>query len=232
MLGVLLLSTCSAAFTTLGTYRLDEAVVIRQLCDDCTTVNISSLTFPNGTAAWGYTAMARSGTEYTVTFNKSNVTGIYHVNGVGDEGGVPTIWAYTFEITGSGDEFTTGMAVFYIGIMLVLIFLFVVCLVGASRLPTEDPIGNDGKIMDVNYLKHLRPVLFICAWGILLIISFLAMAVAETYLQTNMVVRVFLTIHTIMMWATMVGVPVYSWWIFVKFIQDRRFKRYIERGLM
>lgn len=119
MVVILSLSFASAALTEQGPFKVNTIFDLRQLCDDCTFNNITSVIYPNGSVALDSTAMVQDGTEWTTGFN-ANVTGTYRANGFGDEGGANTVWAFTFEVTSSGNTTPDNLPAILTGIFIIV----------------------------------------------------------------------------------------------------------------
>lgn len=123
MLMLFLTSIVGAAITqeSFGTFKNGECINLIQTCPDCSYVNITSVLYPNFSLAMEESAMIKLGTTYSKAFCNTSVDGDYIVNGVGDLGGVDTIWVYTFKITPSGNSLSTSSSIVQ-GIMLFIMF--------------------------------------------------------------------------------------------------------------
>ena len=118
---VMMIGLVSASFTSLGTFKQDDQVTIRQLCASCSYNNITSIVYPNGTLALNETAMYTSGVEYLYVFNDSTAEGEYKVNGFGDLEGTQTVWGYSFEVTGTGSPVNDNYP-FVLGLIILVTF--------------------------------------------------------------------------------------------------------------
>jgi hypothetical protein len=110
---------------SIGTFKQGECMSLIQTCGDCTYVNISNVMFPNSEIALGEVEMEKSGTFYNYTFCDTNFTGQYIVNGHGDLGGNDEVWNYKFNITPNGEDTSLGKAIFYIGLLLILVIFLI-----------------------------------------------------------------------------------------------------------
>jgi len=232
LLGLLLITTISAAQTSLGTFKQGEDINIFQVCDSCTAITISAINYPNSSTVVSDISMSTTDNKYyNYSLNGSLVDakGTYTVNGFDD---VDNSFAYDFFITSTGDTFTTQTSIFYFGVMVLLVFLFLLCIAGFTFLPSFDNYDSDGTLLSINNLKYLRLPLLGVAWGILVMIAFLAMNLAEAYLTTALVVGMFRIIFTILMISAIIGVPLLFWFMVSTYMKDIVVKRYIERGLM
>ncbi len=132
MIGMFILlfsmSGINAEQQSLGTKQQGECIELIQTCGNCSYINITSVRYPNSTSAIQNVEMNQSGTEYTYEFCNTSELGTYIVNLVGDPDGEKTPVGYDFEITPTGQNFTTGKSlggIGIIGISIALSFLFV-----------------------------------------------------------------------------------------------------------
>jgi len=173
------------------------------------------------------------GTYYSYSIDKTNFTSIGKYlytydcgNSVQKETG-----SIDFEITYTGGELTSQMVAVYLGGIFVLIFLFIVILLLITRLPSKDTTDDDGIILQISNLKHLRSVLWACSWGIVLALMFILANVTIAYLPSNMIGGLFWALYTIMFWVTMVAIPLWFVWIFTGIFRDKEVKKMLERGV-
>ena len=231
MLAILLvLPLMSAETTSLGKFSKDSCIDLIQTCNNCSYVNISSVTYPNSTQALGSAEMTKDGTIYNKSFCKTSILGTYIVNGYGDLDSEITTWSYDFEVAPDYD-LTTASSSFYIGIIVVLCFLFIITLAGIKLLPTQDTRDTDGYLISISSLKYFKYPLGALAWGILVIISFVIFNFAEGYMGDGLLVSIFHMFFTLLMISAMIGIPVIFWFMVSKFMQDQVIKRMIERNI-
>lgn len=231
MMALIMLSLVSAEQDSLGTYKQGEDITLLQICGTCSYNNITSIVLPNSTHLPIDTAMTKRGMEYTYTFSETNSPGTYLVNGFGDLDGTDNAWAYDFDVTGTGQAFGLEKSIFYVGVMAVLSFLFIVTVAGIGFLPGGDTRDEEGTLMEVNWLKHLKLPLMGVAHGFLVMISYLGMNVAQAYLETGLVTMIFRVIFTFLMISITIAVPIILVYTIVKLIQDYVVKDLLSRGL-
>ena len=114
------------AVETLGTFQKDECIDLVQICDNCTSNNISYINYPNGTKLLLNTEMTKDNTYYNYTFCNTTSLGNYVVNGLGDLDGVITVWNYDFDVTYTGEKVSLSniiLALIYIIMSLVFLAL-------------------------------------------------------------------------------------------------------------
>lgn len=125
--GVLVTSVESSG--TLGTFKQNECINLKQVCADCTFVNISSVTLsslPSSSAQLlDQVQMIKNGVEFNYTFCNTTNVGIYNVNGFGDPRGTNEIFVYDFEVTPSGfTRINSGEGI------IIFIGLFIIFIIG------------------------------------------------------------------------------------------------------
>ena len=115
------ISFVSAIETTIGTKQVDTCIDLIQSCADCTYVNFTSYTRPNGTR----TVIEVEGVKDAVsfTYNNCNLTdnlGTWIIDGHGDVGGKDTIFSYTYDVTTTGNPTPEGMPMFQMGVLIII----------------------------------------------------------------------------------------------------------------
>jgi len=215
---------------TLGTYKKGECIELLQSGAGLTSCNISSVRYPNSTSAGDNLSMTKDGTQYNYTFCSTNNLGNYIVSGVCANETEAVAWAYDFEITNSGETLNQGRSLIYIGLLAVLVFLFIVDLVGYTKLPSGNDRDEQGFFIGINKLKYLRPVLLALAWGILMAIVFTSSNIALSYLEAGMFGGILFSLFKIMLGLSLPIVVVFFIMLLINLFQDKKMKRMIERG--
>lgn len=130
ILFVFLICSISASnIASLGTFKIDDCVELKQTCSNCTYVNISSVLYPNSTKAISMTSMIKDGTEYSYDFCSTSVLGSYIVNGFADLDGKITVFAYDFDITGNGKVAPSGAVITTFVVLFLFVLLFMIYLI-------------------------------------------------------------------------------------------------------
>lgn len=154
---VLLIPLTSAQIQTLGNFKQSDCVNLKQVCSNCSYVNITSIIYPNSTQANGEVAMTKVGTDYNYTFCKTTNLGTYIVNGKGDLNGVDNVWSYDFNITGNGKELPNGSVI----VLFILFFLLILGLLTYMAIySTGHFIKMDFDIIDLAYNLGVYFMLF------------------------------------------------------------------------
>lgn len=112
---------------TLGTFKQNDCINLIQTCNNCTYSNITSVIYPNSSVVISNVEMTKSGTYFYYFFCNTSLNGAYIVTGVGDLDGTNEIWNYDFTITPNGEDASVGKAIFYIGLIIILIVFIIGC---------------------------------------------------------------------------------------------------------
>ena len=135
-----------------------------------------------------------------------------------------------FKVTGTGFEFSQPRAIFSLGLLGVLIFLFIVNLGATSKLPSKDNYDDEGILMSINQLKYLRPVLWVVTWFIIIAIVFTGSNIAFAYMGTTLLANILFTTFKIMLALSLPMVIVWFTYLFYSMFRDRQMKTYLDRG--
>lgn len=227
-IGIFLISFTSAVISDLGSFQKGTAISLPQVAN-ATACNITSVRNPNSTVLIEDVVMTKRGTEfnYTLTASYTTTLGTYKVNGECDQ----TVWVYEFEVTPNGSTITPEKVYIYIISLIFLVVLIVGTVLIIYQLPSSDAQDVIGNIVQVSWLKYLRPVLWMFNWGIALSIVFIISNLTLIYLQYEMVGKLFFAVYQIMFYTMIVAVPITFIWILVRIFQDKEMKRMISRGV-
>lgn len=120
-IGIFLISLTSAETQTLGTFKQNLPVNLIQTCDNCTYVNLTSVTYPNSSfALQGQFSMTKNGNVFNYSFPNTSALGDYSYSSCGDLNGILTCGNVNFIITSTGKSITTGNSI----IIFLSVFLF------------------------------------------------------------------------------------------------------------
>jgi hypothetical protein len=100
------------AIPTLGVFKVNTCVELKQTCANCSFVNVTTIIFPDSSTATINAEMTKSGSDFNYTFCNNTMLGNYIVNGIGDPQGVLTIYAYDYSITTTGNDFPYTIPLF------------------------------------------------------------------------------------------------------------------------
>lgn len=228
--GIVMIGVVSA----IPTYPQGKTIQIQSTCDNCTGVNLTKVTFPNGTfALLGQYPMTKNGTNYNYSFSNSATSGIYDYATCGDLNGILTCEDTTersFEVTYSGLILKEGQGIFYMILFTILIFFFIMVLFGINQLPASNTQDEEGKILSISYLKYFRPVGWMFEYILVVAILYLSSNLAFAYLNEALFAQILFVLFRITFMAAPIVVIVWIIWIFVQMFHDKQMQNLLNRG--
>jgi len=231
VLGIFLLAGASA-LDSQGTFKQNDCVNISQTCATCTYVNISSISNKDDSNLISNVAMTSFGNgEWRYEFCNTSTLGRYDVKGIGDVNGVDTSFAVYFDITYNGDSISSSQATLYAVLLFVLIFVFVITILGIKQLPSSNTQDEEGKILSISYLKYLRPVGWFFLWMFFIAILFLSSNIAFAFLTGQLFAQTLFTLFKICFALTPVIVVVWIIWIYRQMFHDKQMQNMLNRGI-
>jgi len=127
----------SASLDSLGVFKKSSNVKIAQVCSDASSINISSISYPNSTIAASNVEMISVGNgEFRYDFNLTDSLGKYDVRGISN--GCEKTFATYFDITPNGYNQTTSQSINSLGYLILMIFITIIIgLLGFSLKDSE-----------------------------------------------------------------------------------------------
>lgn len=134
LLGIFMIANVLAV-DSLGTFKQNECVEIKQTCSSCSYVNIS-ISYPNSTRAFTNQEMAsEGGGVWTYDYCNTSQIGRYEVIGEGDIDGSAESFATYFKISPAGqEELSSGGGLSLLGSLTVMILVAAFFFILSMRL--------------------------------------------------------------------------------------------------
>ena len=124
----------------IGNFKQNQKVNLIQTCSNCSFNNLTTIKLPDGSLISINGLMTKDGTFYNYSFSNTTQLGTYIVNGLGDENGVNSVWAYSFNVTSAGSG-VSGLPFLIFGI---LIFGFLILWGWRTNYPWVIVLGAFG----------------------------------------------------------------------------------------
>lgn len=224
---ILVMGFASAVITTLPDYvKIGECVNLVQN-DNVTSETLISVVKPNE-IVYINKAMTKNNTFFNYTFCDNDVSGGYTVNGQDNTG---IAWSYDYNVNAQGKQYGSVDGLLYIIAILVLLGLFGVSLYGFFMIPFENPRGGDGIINAISYKKYLKIFSLVIAYVSFLAVSYFLWNLTYGILEVTEMARFFYFIYRSLYVGLLVLFPLTVIISFVRFIQDLKLEKMIERGL-
>lgn len=229
ILGIFLITIISSS--SLGTFKKGNCISIYQLCDNCSYVNLSSITYPNSSILILDIDMTKSNVNYNYSFCNTNTLGDYSYKVCGDKDGEFICEDISFKVTYNGDELDTSKSILYIGLLIFLIFFFILLIYFAGKLPNNENTNENGELISISNLKYIGSTLLFFSYLILVAIFYVTSSLAYAYLGETLFAKILFTIFQILSKLILVIIIVWVVWIFAQIIQDKRMRKLIEHGI-
>ncbi len=170
--------------------------------------------------------------NYTLPSNLASDFGLYETdvfctNYVGNNG----TSNFFFKLTYNGKEITQAQSTIYIGLFIVLLFIFIITLFGINLLPRYNQQDEEGKILSISYLKYFRPVLWFFEWMLFITMMYLSSNLAFAYLNEQLFAKILFVVFQICFGLTPLIVIIWMIWIFVSMFHDKQFQKMLNRGM-
>jgi hypothetical protein len=223
---VLLILFLPIVSANLGTFKQNSCVDIKTILNTSST-NISSISYPNSSIAVTNKIMTKNGLTFNYTFCNINEIGNYIYDYSDAEGNV---YVNDFEVTYNGESNTPEKVYIYIIGLLALIGMIFALLYSTRFLP-QDSRNQNGEIIQINFLKNLRPIFYMFAWGLFMAITFIVENICFAYLQSPMIGNLFSKLFGVEMAITIVAVPLSFIFLLKKAMEDKETQNMLNHGV-
>ena len=224
---VLTLMMVTMASANLGTFKVNSCVEIRTILNT-TSVNLSSVTYPNGTSSYLNEAMTKSGlSTFNYTYCNTSDSGEYVYDYCDLEG---NCYVNSFNINQNGSVLTHGKATMYISFILLAIVVLFASIFGAINIPWKNQRNDEGEIISINYLKYLKLFLIVMSYVFLMFLFGLSQSIFNNYMPETGVGSFFRVMYTLMLSGLYPGIVMGFIFSFLVFIEDKKLNRMLERG--
>jgi hypothetical protein len=210
----------------LGTFQQDTCVDIKTILN-ATSVNISTINYPNSSVAVSNAIMSKSGQTFNYTFCDTGAPGVYIYDYFDN---LNNVYVNSFEITYTGTDIDNATSMMYLGILTVLILFMWFVIWFINKLPSENKRDEEGRIIQISWLKYLRSplwgLIYLLVWAILWFSANLAIAYLGGFIG-----NLLFAISMVMGWC---GIPIVIIWglkIFDNIRMDVKVQGYLKRGI-
>lgn len=131
----------------------------------------------------------------------------------------------------NGTEITNAQSILYGSLFFILVLILIAIPFLVSFLPASDVRDEEGKLMQINWLKYFRPILWFTEWMMVIVLMYVSSNLAFAFLGETLFATVLFTIFRIMLGFTPIIVIVWLAWFFVSFFHDKQFQNMINRGI-
>lgn len=224
LFSILLIGLVNAS---LGTFKQNECVNIKTILNT-STVTLSTLSYPNSTLITSNKAMTKNLLTFNYTYCNTTELGTYIYDYYDAEGNV---YVNDFIITYTGKQITSQEMAIYIIALIFLVLLMVGLSILASTLPSSDTKDEAGNILNINWLKYIRPIIWMIVWILGIACYFILANIGIAYLSNAMIGNLFFKIFQVLFWLTIAFIPIYFIYLIARAFKDKELQSLIERGV-
>lgn len=164
LIGMFLISLASAS-ECWGTFKQDTNIQLIQKCPSCSYVNLTSITYPNGTIFLNE-VMEKTGINFNYTLPDASQLGKISYGTIGDKNGAspPDYEDLCIEITKTGKTLDTPESLTYFILAFGVLLLFSLSFYFMISTPYGNEVNNNGAVIQVSKLKYVKLALILLTW--------------------------------------------------------------------
>ncbi len=218
----------------LGTFKKNSCVELFQICDSCTFVNLSSITFPENSSKQDFNVeMLKNEQSYNFSFCNTSVLGQYAYNVCGDKEGTLNCERITFSINGLGKDIETPESILYVILMISVLILFSMFLTIAILTPYDNVKERHRDLIfvkKINKLKYVKLVSIWIAYGFFMWFITMVTGISNNYILFEGLRGMANSLYTFLYVGNyVIGVSI-MWFIFINIWRDIIFNREIIKS--
>jgi len=137
----------------------------------------------------------------------------------------------TFIADASGTEITTPKAILYSVFIFMTVLFFLLNIFVINLLPAMNTKDQQGRLIQISWLKYFRYSLFVFEWTLFLIMLYLVGNVAEGYFNERLFSNFFLTMFRLFGYLTAPMIILFFVFIFAKIAEDFKLKNDTAHGM-
>lgn len=226
----LLIPLAVAEVETLGVFQINKPIDLVQTCSNCTYCNLTKVQFPNSTIKRIGKNMDKRGSEYNYSFSQTSLIGNYIATTCCDVDGIITCVSYDFEVNGTGTTFTVGQSILYTVFIIILLFVYIISLYGALKLPFTNVRDEENRVIGLNDLKYVKIFLWVINYLVLMSIFGLSRGITANYVPEIGLYKIFQWMYWLMfalVWPLIVCSALFA---LILFLQDKKINKSLIRG--
>lgn len=191
-------------------YEQGQAVDVKVSCSliDCGVTQNISIVAPDSTTLVNNKQMSHTNSYMNYSFNLTTQTGQYNV--------YLNNYSTSFEVSPNGEQATSGKAIFYIGLLFVVIVFLVLCVLSFAHF---DNLLNRVGMLGLGYL-------------ILVAISFIAWNMSQDFLTSSpFIISMFQIIFYVLMFSALPLILGSFAWYFIMLFQIKEIQKMMDKGM-
>lgn len=183
----------SAEVHTLGTFKTNQCVTLKQTCGNCTYVNFTLSTPPNQSTYLANQSMTKiSQTLFTYDFCNTSIDGEYTYDTSSDPNGIITPDPVNFFVNPLGKTLTNSQAILYFLIFIISFILFLISLIFGIYVPGGNSKDQmTGYIIAISNIKYVKIFMLAVSYIILMLMTYFGWIISFGYLDLDFLGNLF-----------------------------------------
>lgn len=212
----------------LGTYRQGDCVQIKTILNT-SSVNISTISYPNSTLALTNVVMNKNGQTFIYNFCDTISSGNYIYDYFDAEG---NYYVNDFTINKAGLESSTpGQSIIYITILFFSLIFFVGLLIIGIYLPSKNKTDEmSGYIIAISNLKYFKIFCLAFAYAFSIFISYFLWMLSYSYLQMDFLSSILQFIFYSLAITALPGFIIFVYLLIANWVRDNQISEALQRG--
>jgi len=204
---------------------------LSQSCSNCSYVNITTLTYPNGTISYLNSVMTKNDIDYNYTFCDTEQLDWYIYNTKGNPDGITSTQPISIIVTATGSDMNISKAISYFLIFIFSFILFVGLLLMGIALPNKNKSDEmTGYVLQVNNLKYFKLLCLGLAYLTATFITYFSWMICYAYLDMEFLTTILRFVFTALAVLILPLFILFTYLTITNAIRDANIVRMLERG--
>lgn len=234
VLAFFIIPLTSADSANLPPIKQGTTLPLVQYCANCTFINITSMTYPNGTTiTLNYpTQLFGSDTYVNYSWTDTNQLGTYIYGTLGDPNGILISQPVSRDVTATGQTLTLSISLLYIALFFVSLLFFAGLLIAGLYIPSSNNVDEmTGYVIAVSNAKYLK----IIAWGFaylaLISMTYFSYIISYSFLSMEFLTTILLFTFRLETILILPGFILLIYILIANAVRDHKLGEQISQGL-
>jgi len=207
--------------------RVQDAITSTATCnitifdpDDTVLVGFQGMTFDSFSQTYNYTLNNTATAQF----------GAYSYDITCVDNGFNKTLTFNFNVNPAGRDFTTAESLLFIFILLISLTFFGLTLFFSIRIPFRNERDFEGKLIKVNFAKHIKLLLITATYTIFVWLTWVTWHITAGFVELTGVSLFFLHLHRASISFLWPAFVVILMWILVTFLLDLKIDKALKEG--
>jgi hypothetical protein len=229
LLIIVLIGSVSANFDAIYG-KTNDNIVIMQTCSNATSVNITSIAYPDSSIAVSDAVMTSLGNgDFRYDFNLTQLDGTYVIRKVSN--GCEQTFVTPLYISPTGTELSTAQAISYTFIFIIAFLVLIGLLIAGIYLPANNKSDEmTGYVIAISNMKYVKLLCFAFAYLTAMFISYFSWMTCLSYLNMDFVTDIFRIMFSVLALCILPLFIVSIYIVIANLVRDSKVGEMLSRG--